>query len=423
MLEKNNDIVLQRNSRVFLTLFWLIIFCQMTTFKFIWSIEPVVRILNIIILVFISVTSFKLLLSDKFNMKLWMYYFLPAFFIVVGLMLNIGRNLISNFALFGYIGAVFPWLLYISTPAAVKNKKFDYRVLWRYFYYFMLISMCISLIDYYLVVVLGMGFFTRMIETNTGTFTASYFSLFHMLWDGDVYYRFYASFPEPGTLAMWLIPVMIYAYLAKRYFGLVVFSVSMFLTGSLGGLVSLLILFLLVSIFNFQGTPKSKIIGAVMLFIISISAAFYYTNLLEMYDEKGASWTLRQENVYRTFSDIGGLVLRNPLGLDLQITTDQNLANSDYIGSNFMPALYFQNGGILAFCGYLFAISFMLIIAIKKLLGGHMIMEERVVYLSIVCLFPFIAQRTSIFEAGIYAFLFSPAILKDLNINGNKVET
>ena len=41
-------------------------------------------------------------------------------------------------------------------------------------------------------------------------------------------------------------------------------------------------------------------------------------------------------------------------------------------------------------------------------------LEEQVVFMTLLCLLPFIVQRTTIFENALYGFLFAPAVISRL---------
>jgi hypothetical protein len=46
-------------------------------------------------------------------------------------------------------------------------------------------------------------------------------------------------------------------------------------------------------------------------------------------------------------------------------------------------------------------------------------LEEKVVFCSLIVLFPFIFQREALWDSGIFAFLFAPSIIRFLQKGGN----
>ena len=415
MIYKKNITTVERNAWFVFGLFWIVVVFQLTALKNIWSIETLGRVVNFSVLLLLSAYVLWSIGFSSFNRKLWIYYILPGALVYAGLFINIGRNVVSNIELMACFGFVIPWAIYLAMPGLMKRKVVNYQLLWRYFYYFMLISVVCGLLEYVVFFKYELLSF-KVLETKYGVFLGCWFSLYHMLGDGTPHYRFYGNFIEPGTLAMWLLPVMAYAFLSKKYVGLAVLGVGLFLTNSLGGFIGLF-MYTVLMIFVKLNYKKSHKYFAIGLAIISFSIMWFFlsNSFASEYENKAASRTERVDNVFNTFSKLGTLVKTSPFGINLAVSTEDNMKNEMYVGSNFMPVVYYQNGGILAFTGYLLLLFFSLSIAFKLIQdSSHLLLEEKVVFMSIICLFPFIVQRTTIYESAMYALLFSPVIIERL---------
>jgi len=237
-----------------------------------------------------------------------------------------------------------------------------------------------------------------------------------MVEGGTPHYRFYANFIEPGSLAMMLLPVIGYAFLSKKYIGLTICTVGLFLTDSLGGFISLLLLVVVMFFVEYKEKSKNKYFALATTTIISlILLAILLPSLISSYVEKNASAATRVENVTRAIDESPIIILNNPLGIRLAIDTKSNLENEAYIGSNFIPVVYSQNGGILAFFGYTFILVFVFLFSLKAIVKYNLSLEEKVVFTSIIYLMPFIVQRPTIFESSIFAFLWAPIIIGRLS--------
>ena len=110
-----------------------------------------------------------------------------------------------------------------------------------------------------------------------------------------------------------------------------------------------------------------------------------------------------------------GLMLSIPMGIDLSVDADTSMENDAYIVSNFIPVVYFQNGGILALFGYCFVLVFSILFSLKLLRRNDLTLEDKVAVCSIIALMPFIVQRTTIFESAVFAFLWAPTIIGRLS--------
>jgi len=242
------------------------------------------------------------------------------------------------------------------------------------------------------------------------------FSLFHKLADGTPRFRFYASFLEPGTLAMWLLPIIAYAYFSRKYISLAILVTGLILTASLGGWISLLLLIVVIAFIKLnQKTKNNSIALVVTVFLSVILAASFSPSLIDSYNKKTVSASVREENISRAIEKLPAIMFNNPIGIVLAGDSQSNEENDAYIGSNVIPVVYFQNGGILAFFGYLSVLSVSFIYSLKSLRRNDLNLEEKVAFSSIIALMPFMVQRMTIFETAVFAFLWAPIIIDGIS--------
>lgn len=405
------------NSAIVVSVFILVILFQLTTFKFIWNIQILARLSNLVILIGASVLFLHALVSSKFNKKVYFYYILPGLMIYSGFFINLSINSIFNISVINQFGLLLPWAIYLTIPKLMKRGTLNSGDLWRYYYYFMFVAVALSILEYILVFhgLLGL----RSIATSGGRFLAAWFSIFHELEDGSVYYRIYACFPEPGTLAMYLLPAMAYAFFNKRKIGLILFGVALFLTDSLGGYISLSI-FLLVAIYMYFGEKLlSRLFILWLLFFVAVVFFIGYSQeFLNSYEQKQNSRIVRESNLANFIYEFPRLMIDYPLGFTLSESTEAAASNQDYFGSTFALGNAFMLGGVSAFFGYLAVLLVSASVSIKALFRTNLSKEEKIVYSSLVALLPFIFQRTTVWDGAIFAFLFAPVIIRSLQSGG-----
>ena len=241
-MSNNNNLLLNEKKFMMVTFcFFMTIFFQLTALNHIWSIVVLGRIVNAASLLLLTLYALKSILFQSINRDIWFYYILPGVFIYIGVLINIGMQTIYNVEMVSYLGFLIPWAIYLAIPRFMQAQKVNYQQLWRYFYFFMLVSIILGLLEYLIFYKYQLANL-HILQTPNGTFLAGFFSIYYRLVDGTPHYRFYADFFEPGTLAMWLVPVTYYAFLTKRYIGVAVFLVGFYLTDSLGGGISFLLL-------------------------------------------------------------------------------------------------------------------------------------------------------------------------------------
>lgn len=400
-----------KKIKLFHYLFIFAFIFQVSMLKYVWGIESVSRILNVIYLIIILFLLFYSIFK-KYKIKVWTKYLFPGILIVMGLSINIIISSFSNFSVLAQIGSLIPWILFLLIPYYKQNKKINFDVLWKYAYKTMVAVVLLGLFDYYFVFFKGnVG---RYLDTPFGDFIAGKFSVFGVLGNGAPYYRFYSIFAEPGTLAMMLLPFITYAILKKHYLGLLVLLIGFFFAFSLGGYISLLITFCLL----FMYKRKNYILTLIFLSIISLSINISYNtnDFFKIYESKGNSATLREDNFTNAIIQLPNLITNYPFGFPLSNSTSVREKNDQYLGSNFIPLNYLQSGGILSLIGYLLILIISTKTAIKILffVKDNQNVEVIVVAISIISTLPFLFQRVTIWESPIFAFLFAPYIIDQI---------
>lgn len=412
-----------KQSNLVLVLFWIVIIFQFTELRYIWSVEPIGRLLNLSMLAIFSLIGVVSILTYRFNSKIWIFYIIPGLCIFIGMVFNISVNSLRNIKLMSFFGLALPWASFIIAPFLYKMGAIDIKRIWKHFYYFMLVIIIISLLEYFLVFA---GIYPlRQLHLANGLFLAGRFTIFHMIDDplstdyGDVHYQFYACFAEAGTLAMVLLPAITYAILYKKYIGLLLFLVALNYSAGFGGFIGLLMLVALLPLFSIG---KKYILGALVIFVFLTSMVYIFLgeDLAQRYEDKQQSRITREESFSNTISKLPVAILNYPLGFDLETSTGAAERNDIYSGSNFMPGYAFVLGGFLAFAGYLVVVFTSLWAAIVSVLRKKLTKEDKVIFLSIIILFPFIFQRSTVWDSAIFAFLFSPAILRLLDIDNKQ---
>lgn len=402
--------LIKNNSKLTIFAFVMTVIFQITAYKFIWGIEWASRLLNIATIIIFSGYSFYALSKFKFNLNVVRFYIIPGFFVYIGFFINISLGSISNFSVINQYGLIIPWAIYLAIPSLLKFRKLNVSSLWRYFNYFMLATVSISIVEYYL---LFNGLIVpRPIVTGGGPFLAGYFSMLYAIKTGELHYRFYASFMEPGTLAMFLLPAIAYAFFHRKYFSLVVFLIAMYMADSLGGFIGLAILIPLLLYFKFNKRPL------IYIFFVFSSIFLIVTNfssyLLESYERKDVSASTREESFSATVENLPSLILNYPLGLPLTENTEQAEKNAAYSGSNFTPGNAFNLGGILSFVGYLVVLVVSMLYALTSLIRKDLTLDEQAAVVSIFCLMPFIFQREVVWDSSVFALLFGPFVISFL---------
>lgn len=401
-----------RNSPFVLFGFFCVILLQMTTYKYIWGIELIGRVLNILSLIMFSIIAFISIIKYKYNKSITNLYIIPGILFYIGVFINVTICSINNNLLVSNYGLLIAWAIYLSIPYFVKFNKINPEILWRYFYYFMFLSTVLSLIEYILF------YFnltlTRDVYTAQGRFLGGYFSLLFPLESGDFHYRLYSSFFEPGTLALYLLIAIIYSIYSKRYISILIFILALFMSDSLGGYISLLVL-LLVIIYRIYGLKKIFILSALVIISIILFYPSIFGNIADIFFQKTASLSVRTNNINKVLENIPSLLINYPIGMPLYGSTEEALLEETYLGTNFAIGNAFALGGILALVGYcviiFVSLKWSLLTILSKKMGSH----RAAAAISLIVIFPFIFQRMTLWDSGLFSFLISPFIIDYLH--------
>lgn len=397
-----------KNSRIVLFAFLATILFQITAYKFIWGVEVLSRIVNLIVLIFFSGYGFYTLATLKFNKNIFYFYVVPGLFVYIGMFFNTANSAIGNSNVLNQFGLLLPWAIYLAVPALLKSGKLNVYSLWRYFYYFILATILTGILEYFLI--FSDFIKPRPIVTSGGQFLAGSFSMLYAIETGELHYRFYASFMEPGTLAMFLLPAMAYAFLHRKYISLSIFVTGLILSDSLGGFIGAAMLVPILAYYG--GSNKSRVASLIAAFAsMFLMVALFYGNFSESYENKQNSRIVREENLSGTFTNLQASILNYPMGFPLTESTELAQQNILYSGSNFSPGNAFMQGGIFAFLGYITVLIASLWYALTMAFRKGLSIDEQVTVVSIFCLMPFIFQRTVVWDSSIFALLFAPFII------------
>lgn len=402
----------KKNSKYIIFVFIGVIFFQSTMLKFIWSLESFSRIYNSLVLVISLFFVAHVLMSKNFSKEVWKQYLLPGFFVFIGMTLNILISAISNLNLLAQLGLTLPWLIFLIIPFLKQKNMINVFSLWKITYYFMLIFVTLGLIDYYFIFILGGA--AEIVKTPYGFFYLGKFSIFHATLNGP-HHRFYSCFAEPGSLAMLLLPFIAYAYFYKKYIGLVIFLIGFYFTYSLGGYIGLLSICVLIYLYK---TKRKNILLSLISTTIILGGTYGYisSSISTAYQKKDNSATEREESFSKGILGLPLLIVKYPFGMPLAETTEGLRESSDYTGSNFIPLVYFQSGGLISLMGYILILIMSIRFAFKIFLSKK---EYRIEYVVAACTFitmiPFLLQRTTIWESSLFGLLYAPLILDSIN--------
>jgi len=389
-------------------LFMSVLIFQVSVIPDTLDIKVLSRAVNIVVLCILGLLMF-LNIKKKLPKSVVFLYIFPVSLIILGYSINFLMALDVNS--FGQASKLLPWIAIISIPYFVAANIALY---WKLFYRFVLFFVTISLVEYFAIF---NGFLTpTRIELGRGTFFKGFFSLLHYLEGGIPYYRFYGVFAEPGTAAMFILPALVYAFVFSKKIASVILLVGLFLTYSLGGNFSFLVilsLFLYWRSNDNSGSIKFKI----LLSLIIISACIFFADVfLKQYDKKQLSASVREENVTNFISSIGGAFIEKPFGFVLEGKSLSTLnAQKYYFGSNFSFAVAFIQGGVLAFFGY--SMFFFINVFFTARYYFQKYNPDKItacVFISLPGMLIYCFQRTTILESVVFSFLFAAPLIKTI---------
>ncbi|MCF6768116.1 hypothetical protein L3V86_07060 [Thiotrichales bacterium 19S11-10] len=388
-----------------LYIFLLLVFIfQMTALKYIWGLEFISRAVNMLLLLIFMYFSFISLLQGAYPRRIWILYILPGVLIVLGMSINIAWNVLGDFSNLSFFGLIIPWVAYLAVPYWHDKYTSLYPVegLWNIYYLLMFVVSVIAIIDYYLTFN-GLNY-THRILTSGGYFVASLFSLYYQLPDGQLHYRMYGVFMEPGTFGMFLLPAVFYAFYYKKYLPLMIFAIAIYMINSLGVYVSLLLAIVLVL---FIRGIKNWLYLIVLILLGFCSIYFVMSFTMHMLAHKQLSLGVRVDVLNNFFKYISHLMLIYPLGAPLK--NNMQYLNGIYVGSTFSVFNSFITGGIFAIIGYIMCLCVTLCYAIVSLFTDAT-KTERMAFTSIVAIFPFVFQRSSLWDSALFAIMFAPSV-------------
>lgn len=395
-----------------LLLFSLVLVFQLSIVKYTLDLGGPATIVNSLMLFGFSIIALRNIISQSFFPGVWGFYLFPGALVYTGYLLNIGMNAMANTQVASSLGLLIPWAAYLAVPFFIGNVS-DTEIIWRFFYRSMILITAMGLLEY-LLVFSGMVPL-RTIETPLGIFVSGRLSILHMLEDGTAYSRFYAIFPEPGTFAMYLLPVLMYALVYKKYMGLLLFATALFLTESLGGFISLILLVLLYVFIRVRNSRFSLGVTVIPVLILAVGLVGYVsTGLSEAYRSKNISAEVREDNATNVIEKFPALILKYPFGMTLAEGSQSNIVNDDYFGSNFALGNALVLGGFFSLIGYFMVLGSCLAVSLASLTKRISGFDQQVVFPSLLALLPFIFQRTTVMDSATYAFLFAPSVIRSL---------
>ena len=407
-------------SGIVLALFTMVLLFQLSMIKYVLGIGGVATVANSLMLLVLSIIAVKIIAGGAFSQSVWGFYLLPGALVFIGFFLNVSLNLVANLGVVSYFGLLIPWAAYLSVPFFIP-RVIDSETVWRYFYRFMFVICVATFLESFLV---ASGILSlRIIETHLATFLSGGLTVLLMLKDETAHYRLYGIFPEPGTFAMYLLPVIMYALVYRKYLGLIVFAVALVLTDSLGGFMSLILLVLLYAFIRMRRAKLSfgvSIIPSVLLAVALIG--FVASDFSKTYSSKGESAEVRESNFSDVITKMPLLLLNHPLGLTLAEGTLSDIDDKEYYGSSFALGTAHAIGGDLAFLGYLLVLVVCLVVSFASIRKGLDDIDHRVIFPSLLALLPFVVQRATVMDSAAFAFLFAPSIVRHLQVSRARSE-
>ena len=380
-----------------ITLLLIVLVFQLTVLPDTLGIKVLGRVFNAIALASFLLGGIYALFSGR-TAKIPRVYLISVLLVVVGFAINIARSLSPESV--GAASALLPWLAAIAVP---YMKSFSLERSWRLYYRFMLWGAVVSAIEYAAVF---SGLLTpTAIDTDRGLFLKGVFSIFFGLSDGEVHYRMYGLFAEPGTYAMFLIPAIAYAWLHGKKWPAAFFLACFYLTDSLGGILGLFVMGVTYLFWRSRSRPVGLLVGVLLAMGAAYSAS---GSLRERYDQKNNSRVVREDNVTLFRDNFVSVVTANPLGLPLNGRTLSELDNatSNYIGSNFEIYTVFVKGGIIACVGYTALLLWMLVQNGWYLLAGDRDPERAAALISLPAMLLFTLQRETVLSSALFGFLY-----------------
>jgi len=403
----------RNKSIAFLVIFIGMVLFQLTEFRYIWEIESVSRFYNVVfLLAFGAYITIKISVV-RLSAGVWVYYLIPGLLVFTGFFVNITINTFRDLSLAINYGSLIPWVVYLAIPFLLKDNIIGKNKILQYYYISTLLIAIFGLLDYFL-------YFNNIINLRVlnhpnGIFLSGWFSILHMLEDGYGHYRFYASIGEAGNLAMILIPSLIYSVLYKKYLGIIVFIVSIYLTDSLGAFISIGIILLLLSILLYRRYKFSIFAPILSTIIIVVVVAINWGDIYKAYIDKGDARVIREENVRNSINNIPPIIINNPIGINFTKDYSKN-TSKEFYGTNFTILNAIYKGGVVSGIGYISILIVFFLISASCFYRKNIRREDIFYSLSIIAILPFIVQRDNLLETPMLILIIAPYVVSRLGI-------
>lgn len=368
----------------------------------------------LIIFIIYSIRTIQL----RNSKELTLYYIFPIIIYILSSSINILLSVLSNFSFINYSVELIPMFLALGIPYLLYklNNKLFISSTWNIFNNILFISIAISSIEYYLAAEGKLAL--KQINIRGTEYLSGFTSIFHELSSGEIHLRFYGAFSEPGTAGMIILPALVYCLVRGNYIFAILYIAAIFLTKSLGALISLVFLPpLLILMKNKKSSLKIAFLG-----IFLILSTLYYGNIKEFYAGglinrlEGDSADVRINNILGPINNLDKLIKTYPLGLKKEKDTESLKNNKLFFGSNFSPLSAFYNGGVFSFIGFMILLGTTYLIVIKQFLFKKNKSDYDIIFItSLILLFPFNFQRVPITGTILFGFLFAPYIILYLN--------
>ena len=429
------DINLKKKNTGLLDIFFIFTFISlvlfdMTVYKFIWGIESIARLFNFFTLISLLLFAFVSLTYQKESKPIWIFILIPGLLVFLSIFINITRGVMFDPSTISFYGGLLPMVALLASPFLIKHGALNSNNIFKYYYLAMLLIVSISLLEYLFVF---LGFITpNLILTSGGPFMATNFSILFDLEDNiynttDFDIRFYAAIIENGSLAMLILPALIYSFFKKLKVGFLILLIGFFATQSLGGFLSLslfLIMLPFLIIKNNKGGSNLNLLLFIVFYILIgvVMTALGIDYLQESYNNKFAatggavgptSGSTRIDNITILFGNLPSILIDNPMGYTLN-TNSNEVLGGDFYGLNVGLGVAIYKGGFLAFLGYIILSLTYLFISLKNFFRRNADIDSVIASSSIIVLFPFFLQRGAIFETSVLILLVTPFVIQSL---------
>ena len=320
---------------------------------------------------------------------------------------------ITNMLLYfrGYTGVVqlfsfvFPWLVLVSVILNQKYIAQNQDKFWKWFNNFSIVLISLGLIEY--IACMFFGVIPPYAETANGGFLVGKFTVFHAIDPYTPHFRFYGPFGEPGQLAMWTSALIFYNSIRRNYLAIMILCIASFAAFSPSILISFLIYFIIFLILN----KKNAIYFLLILIFLPCLVLYFGNDALnftkEIYLNKESSLASRYESTFGFFRRFSYLVHTYPFGIPVFETSEEAFSSGISFASNFSPIGAYEHGGIIVFSLYLLLLGYGALISIVNILMFNKGYFECEIYIYFLILLPFLVQRASIFELGVFPLLFA----------------